>query len=155
MKIIFGAGNESIVGREIIETAFVVRTLPIFETAELNVTRVRVFSLFDDFAIFRDSPVAQIVGNEKLKSPNNVSGVFNIARFFEGFKGDRLRIVSAVERADDNESGVSVALKVFKFANNVINSLFCGSILKVGRNNLEVVKNNDRSFIDAKFFKFK
>ena len=46
MKIVFRAWDKGIIGREIIETTFVVRTLPIFETAELNLTRRGIFSYF-------------------------------------------------------------------------------------------------------------
>ena len=70
----------------------------------MNVTRVSFFSIVDNVAILGNSTVKQFVGAVELQAPNDIGGVFDIAGFFEGFKGNFLRIVEAVERADDDES---------------------------------------------------
>ena len=53
-----------------------------------------------------------------------------------------MRIILAIERTDDNKSGVGIALEVLEFANNIINTAF--SRIFAVRNNLQVVKTNDR-----------
>ena len=66
-----------------------------------------------------------------------------------------MRIVEAVERTDDDESRVSLALKVFKLANNLINGLLGRDVGVFERNDLKIVENKDRSFIFAERTKFK
>ena len=85
-----------------------------------------------------------------MKTPNDVGRVFNVAGFFEGFKGNTLGIVETIKRADDDESGVGLSLEVFKLANNLVNSLLGGNIGNFDRNDLKVVKNENGSFIFAK-----
>lgn len=155
IEIRFIARNEAVIGGEIFEENIVIDTLPIFETAKLNLTRVSFFSLVDNVAIFGNSAVEKFVGTIKLQAPDNVGGILNVAGFFEGFKRNALSIVKTVERADDDESGVGLALKVFKFANNLVNSLLRRNIRIFDRDDLKVVKNEDRSFIFTKGTKFK
>ena len=85
------------------------------------------------------------VKNEKLQRPDDISGVFNVAGFFEAVERNGLDIIVAVERADDEEGGVGVALEFFEFANRVVNAKF--SRILGRRNNLKIVKTNDRSFL--------
>ena len=44
---------------------------------------------------------------------------------------------------------------ITKIANNVVNRLFGGNVWKVGEKYLQVIQDNERNFIDTKFFKFK
>lgn len=69
--------------RVIEEKAIVIGALPIFETLELNLTRLLTFSVVD--ALARVSNIIGIdrIENVELQSPNNISGVFNVTRFFE------------------------------------------------------------------------
>ena len=55
-----------------------------------------------------------------------------------------MSVVCTVERTDDNESGVGIALELFKLANGVIDAEF-GRFL-AGRNDLKIVKTDNRSF---------
>ena len=48
-----------------------------------------------------------------------------------------------------------MALKVFKFANNLINGLLGRDVGVFERNDLKIVENEDRSFIFAERTKFK
>ena len=59
-----------------------------------------------------------------MQSPNDVGGVFNIARFLKALEGNRVDIISAIKTADDDESGIGVALKFFKLAYRIINAEF-------------------------------
>ena len=71
------------VQREIFEEAVIVGALTIFETLELDLTRLLTFSVVDAFARVGDITGIDGVKDIKLQSPNNISGVFNVARFFE------------------------------------------------------------------------
>ena len=53
-----------------------------------------------------------------------------------------MSVISAIETADDNKSGVGIALELFKFANRVIDAEF-GRFF-TGRNDLKIVKADDR-----------
>ena len=117
--------------------------------------RIGFLSLFNNLPILGNRIDQKMVSAVELKPPDNVGGVFNVAGFFEGFKRNALRIVETVERADDNESGVGLPLKVFELANNFINSLFGRNVGVFDRNDLKIVKNEDRSFIFAEWTKFK
>ena len=79
-----------------------------------------------------------------MQSPDNIGGVFDIARFLETLERNRVDIVSAIETADYDESSIGVALKFFKLSNRIINAEF--SRLARSGNNLEVIKADDRSF---------
>ena len=90
-----------------------------------------------------------------MKSPNDIGRILNVAGFFEGFKGNALGIVETIKRADDNESGVGLPLKVFKLANNLVNSLFGRNVGVFDRNDLKVVKDENWSFIFAEWTELK
>ena len=93
------------------------------------------------------------VKNEKLQSPNDISGVFNVAGFLEAVERNGLDIVVAVERADDEKGRVGVALKFLKLTDRIINAEFSGIF---GRgDDLKVVKANDRSFLFIRAERFK
>ena len=104
IEVRFITRDKAVVGRKVFEENVVVDTLPIFKTTKLNMTRVGFFGIVDNVAIFGNSTVEKFIGTIKLQAPNDIGGVFDIAGFFEGFKGNFLRIVEAVERADDDES---------------------------------------------------
>ena len=97
------------------------------------------------FASLRNVCAAfNFVHNEKLQSPNNVSGVFNAAGLFETLEGNGLIVVGAIEGTDDDKSGIGVALEFFEFANSVVNAEF--DVVLVMRNDLKVIKADDGSF---------
>ena len=83
----------------------------------------------------------------KLKSPDDIGSVFDIARLLEAFEGDALSVTGAIKTADDDESGIGISLELFKLANGVINAKF-GRFL-AGRNNLEIVKADDRCLLSV------
>ena len=56
-----------------------------------------------------------------------------------------MSIVSPIETANDDKSGVGIALEFFKLANGIIDAEF-GRFL-TGRNNLEIVKTDGRSVL--------
>ena len=108
-------------------------------------TRLAFFSVVDFLTgLGNICPAFNFVHDEKLQSPNNVSGIFNTARLFETLEGNGLIVVGTVEGTDDDESGIGVALEFFKFANSVVNAEF--DVVLVMRNDLKVVKADDRSF---------
>ncbi len=84
-----------------------------------------------------------------MESPDDIGGVFDIAGFLEGFKGNVLVIVIAIKRADDDKSGIGITLKRFEFVNDVVNTRLVGDkLFFVGRrNNLEIVETNDGGLI--------
>ena len=133
-------------GGEIFEETVIVRALPIFETLEVNLARLLLFSKVNFFASLRNICAAfNLIHNVKLQSPNNVGGVFNTAGFFKTLERNGLIIVGAIERADDNEGGISVTLKFFEFANRIVDAEF--NLILVMRNNLKIVKANNGGFL--------
>ena len=130
--------------REIVEKAIVVGALPIFETLELNLSRLLLFGFVDFLPSVRDVEGVDGIDDEKLKSPNDIGSVFNITGFLEALEGNGLCVIVAIERADDDKSGVGVALKFFKLANRVVDAKFCR--IFGGRDNLKVIETNDGSF---------
>ena len=130
---------------KIIEKAVIIRALPIFETFEVDLTRLAFFSVINSLASLRNIRATfDLIQDVELKSPNNISGVFNTARLFETLERNGLIVVGAVERTDDDEGGVGVALKSFEFADGVVDAEF--DIVFVMRNNLKIVEADDRSF---------
>ena len=63
-----------------------------------------------------------MIEDVELESPDNVGGIFNVSAFFERRERNGLYIIVTIERADNDESRVSIALKFFKFANGIINA---------------------------------
>ena len=55
-----------------------------------------------------------------------------------------MRIVSAIETADDDEGGIGVALKFFEFADGIVYSEF--DIIFMMRNDLKIIETNLNSF---------
>ena len=113
-------------GGEIIEEALVVGALPIFEAFELNLSRLKFFGVVNLLAEVGEIAGTEMIEDVKLKSPDNVGGVLDVAAFLEALEGNGLHVVLAVERADDEEGGVSVALKFFELANGIINAELSG-----------------------------
>ena len=132
-------------GGKIIEVTVIIGALPIFEALELNLARLFLFSDVDFFPRVGDIVRIDRVEDIKLQSPNDISGIFYVAGFFKTLEGNALSVVSAIETAYDNESGVGVALEFFKLANGIINAKFCRFLAR--RNNLEIVKADDRSLL--------
>ena len=131
--------------RKVVEVTVIISALPILKAFEIDLSRLLLFCFVDAFAKF--GKVVETVNGihkVKLKSPNDISSIFNVAALLKGFKGNGMNIVGTVERTDDNESSVSVALKFFELANGIINTEF-GRIATVG-NDLQVIKANNRSF---------
>ena len=107
------AGHEAVVGGEIIEKALVVGALAILKTFELNLPRLLFFSVVDLLAQVGEIGGAQMIEDVELKSPDDVGGVLDVARFLEALEGNGLHVVLPIETADDETGGVGVALKFF------------------------------------------
>ena len=118
------ARDKAVMGREIVEEALVVGTLTIFEAFELNLTRLLFFSVVDLLAEVGEIAWTEMVENIELKSPDNVGGIFDVARLLETLEGDGANVVVAVEAADDEKSSIGVALELFKLANRIVNAEF-------------------------------
>ncbi len=144
---------EEIMGGMVVEKTIIIGALAILEAFELNLSRLKLFGFVNTLA--RVAYIAGIdrVENEELKSPDDIGGVFNVARFFEAAERDGLDIIVAVERADDDKSRVSIALKFLKLTDRIINAEF-SRILGRG-NNLKIVKADDRSFLLNRAERFK
>ena len=138
------ARDKAIVSREIVKEAVVIGALPVFKAFELDLARLLLFSFVDFLSSVVDVKRVNRVDNEELKSPNDIGSVFDVAGFLEGFKGNSLRVVGTVERADDEESSVSVALEFFKLADGIINTEF--GRIATGGNDLKIIKTNNGSF---------
>ena len=139
--------------RMISEEAVVVGAVPIFEALKLNPARLLSNSLVDFLASVEDVKRVDRIDGEELKSPDDVGSVFDVAALLEALEGNGLRVVGAIETADNDESCICVALKFLKLANGIIDAEF-GRVL-AGGSDLEIVKADDRSFlfIEAKRFK--
>ena len=111
---------------EIVEKALVIGALAILEAFELNLSGLLLFSVVDLLAKVGEIARTQMVENIELESPDNIGGVFDVARLFETLEGDGLHVVLTVERADDEKSSVGVALKFFELANGIINAELSG-----------------------------
>jgi len=141
------ARNKAVVSREIVKEAVVVSALPVFKAFELNLSRLLLFGFVDFLSSVGDvERVERVerVDDKELKSPDDIGSVFDVAGFLEGFKGNSLGVVGTVERADDEESSVSVALKFFKLADRIINAEF--GRIATGGDDLKIIKTNDGSF---------
>lgn len=79
-----------------------------------------------------------------MKSPNDIGSIFNVAGFLEALEGNGVSVIGAIERADDDESGIGVALEFFELANRVIDAELGG--IAGRRNDLEVIEADDGSF---------
>ena len=99
--------------REVVEKTIIVGALTIFKAFELNLSGLLLFGFVNFLPSVRDVKRIDRIDDEELKSPNNIGSVFDIAGFFEALEGNGLCIVIAVETADDDKSGVGVALKFF------------------------------------------
>ena len=134
---------------KIVEVAIVIRALSIFETFEMDLTRLAFFSVINSLASLRNIRAAfDLIHDVELKSPDDIGRIFDTTRLFETLKRNGLIVVGAVERTDDDEGGISVALKSFEFADGVVDAEF--DIVFVMRNNLKIVEADDRSFFRLK-----
>ena len=112
-------------------------------------TRLNFFSVINSLASLRNIRAAfNLIQDVELQSPNDIGRIFNAARLFETLERNGLIVVGAIEGTDDDEGGVGVALEIFEFANSVIDAEF--DIVLVMRNNLKIVKADDRSFFRLK-----
>ena len=147
-EVVFIARFKIIVGGKVIEKTVIVRALPIFETLEVNLTRLNFFSVVDFFAGLRNICAAlDLIHDVELQSPNDIGRIFNAAGFFKTLERNGLIIVGAIERADDNEGGIGVALKFFEFADGIVYSEF--DIIFMMRNDLKIIEADNRSFAFA------
>ena len=100
------------------EEAIVIGALPILEAFKVDLARLLFLGLFNTLARLGNVVVAfESAHNVELQCPDDIGGVFNVARFLEALEGNGLRVIGAVETADDEECGVGVALEI---------SLVCG-----------------------------
>ena len=111
---------------------------------------MKFFGLVNFLSSFRNVKRVDRIESEELKSPNDISGILNVAGLLETLERNRLNVVLAIERADDNEGGIGVTLKLFKLANRIINTEL-GRIFR-RRNDLEIIETNNGSmfFVLAK-----
>ena len=107
---------------EVLEEAFVVGTLSILKALELDLARLLFFGFIDKLAVFGSIERVKRVGDEKLKSPDDVGGVLNVAAFLEALEGNGVCVVGAIERADDEKGSIGVALKLLELAHRIINT---------------------------------
>ena len=106
--------------------------------------RLLLFGFVDFLSSLRDVERVSIIDDEELKSPNDIGSVFDIATLFEALEGNGLCVIIAVERTDDDKSGIGVALEFFKLTHGIINAKFCRFLAR--RNNLKIIETNDGSF---------
>ena len=111
---------------EIIEKALVVGALAILEAFKLNMPRLFLFSVFNLLAHVGEIAGTEMIEDVKLKSPDNVGGVLDVAAFLETLEGNGLNVVLPIEAADDEKSSVGVTLKFFELADGIINAEFGG-----------------------------
>ena len=105
------------------EEAIVIDTLPILKAFKIDLARLLIFGLFNTFAELREVIVAfEMVHKVELESPDDIGGIFNVARFLEALEGNGLRVIGAVETAYDEECGVGVALEFLELADGIINT---------------------------------
>lgn len=105
------------------EEAIVIDTLPILKAFKIDLARLLILGLFDTFAKLREVIVTfEVVHKIELESQDDISGVFNVAGFLEALEGNGLRVIGAVETADDEECGVGVALKFLKLADGIVDT---------------------------------
>lgn len=152
VNVEFFARNEVIVSGMIAEEAVVVRALTIFDAFELDLPRLLFFGVVNAFPSLGEIAGIDVVQDVELESPNDVGCVLDVPRLLEALEGDRLRVVGAVETADDDEGSVGVALKFLELSDGIINAEF-GRIATC-RDNLQVVKANDgrMSFVGTERF---
>ena len=154
LEIFLVAGFEAVVSRVVFEEAVIIGALSVFEAFKINLSRLLFFSLFNAFTKLGNVTVSfQFVKKVKLQSPDDIGGVFDIARFLETLERNGVDVVSAIETADNDESGISVALEFLQLANGVVNTELGG--FTTGRNDLKIIETNDRSFGFVKAERFK
>ena len=86
--------------------------------------RLLLFGFVDFLPSVRDVERVDRIDDEELKSPDDIGSVFDIAGFFEALEGNGLCVIITVERADDDKSGISVALEFFELANGIVDAKF-------------------------------
>ena len=115
---------EIVVGTVIVEETIIVSALPIFETFELNLSWLLFFSRLDFLPSVRNIAGIDCVEDIELQSPHHICGVLDIARLLERLEGNGLRVVRPIKTADDDKSGIGVALEFFELAHRVIDAEF-------------------------------
>ena len=98
--------------------------MTVFQAFELDLARLFLFGVVDFFPTVSNVAWVDRIDGEKLQSPDDIGGVLNVAGFFETLKRNRLRVISAIETADDYKSRIGVTLKFFKLANGVVDAKF-------------------------------
>lgn len=107
-------------------------------------TRLFLFYRVDFFTRVGNVAGVNGVQDEKLQNPDDIGGVFYIAGLLETLERSRLRVVCPIERADDDKSGIGIALEFLKLANGVVDTEL-GGFARSG-DDLEVIEANDRGF---------
>ena len=118
------AGLEVIVRREILEETIVVRALTILQAVEMDLTGLLFLCLVNLLTKRRGLVTFKFVDSVKLQCPNHVGRVLDVARLLETLERNGLRVVRAVETADDDKRSVCVALKFLELADGLINAEF-------------------------------
>ena len=144
VEVFLIARQEAVMSREVIEETIIVGALTILEARELNLTGLLFFSFIDFLAIFRSVERVERVEYIELQSPDNISGIFDIPRLLEALEGNGVSVIGAIERADDDEGGIGVALKLLELANGIVNAELGG--IAGSRNDLKVIEADDGSF---------
>ena len=75
----FLARLKIVVGGKIIKEAIIIGALTIFEALELNLSGLMSFGVVNALARVGNVVGIDRIKNVKLQSPNNISGVFNVA----------------------------------------------------------------------------
>ena len=104
-----------------------------------------LFSVVDFLTRVSDIAWIDKVENVELQSPNNISGVFNVTRFFETLEGNALSVISTIETTYDDKSRIGVALEFFELVNGVIDAELGRFLTR--RNDLKIIKADDRSLL--------
>ena len=92
----------------------------------MYLTGLLLFGVVDTFAGVCNVTRIDMIKDVELQSPDNISGILDIARLLETLERNRLRVIDTIETADNDESGIGVALKFFELTNGVIDTEFGG-----------------------------
>ncbi len=132
-------------GAVVVETAVEVSTVAIFDAAENDLTRLSFEGVGNNlFALDWFFSTGKFVENGELEAEQRNGGIFGDA----GLRvGDGLAVTGAVERADDENDRVGVALENAEASENFVDGGF--TVLAFDGNDLNVVNADDELFVGA------
>ena len=105
------------------KVAIVVGALPILQALQMNLSRQLPFGVVDTFARLGNVVVVfERVHYVELKSPDDIGGILNVARLLKTLERNGLRVVHAIETADDDKGRIRIALKFLELADRIINA---------------------------------